>query len=70
MKLETLKKGIDLNDKIIRERQILDKINKLNTINNSKNLTSADIKYLISRAYEGSDYIVRDLKQKLEDLAE
>ncbi|SDT15183.1 hypothetical protein SAMN05192545_2884 [Maribacter dokdonensis] len=68
MKLETLRKGIVLNDKIIREESVLAKINKLSTLNNSKELTSEDIRYLIARAFEGVDYILNDLNRQLKDL--
>lgn len=68
MEIETLKKGIALNDKIKRERSIVEEIDKLHLKNVNKTLTSEDIKYLIERAYEGCNYILDDLKVKLKEL--
>ncbi len=68
MKLETLKKGITINNDLEREMSIQSKIKKMHTLHKSKKLTKPDIDYLIDRAYEGSNYIINDLKCHLEKL--
>ena len=68
MDLKTLEKAIELNDKLVRERSTMDEINRLKSLNDSKNLSSTDIKYLVDKAYEGADYIIRDLRKQFEEL--